>query len=127
MQWYQKTRFNKKRIAATERGKEIVSEFIKLAIERIKIEHPEENYKDSKVVALTSLFLFIKYVINEKVDLLTGKNSEIHLFVKFSDGDTLYTHNLLTDKAYTEYRKKEETHIKRMYEVIKAVEDEGDK
>jgi len=58
------------------------------------------NFDDLSTRFTVVVFYFIKYLLAEEVDLNRGKNSAIYVYSEMSDGQRLFTHNLLTDKKY---------------------------
>jgi hypothetical protein len=106
---YNRQRKLPERIKATNEGKEIVKHFIEETKERLKIEHPDKA-NDLSSIMLSTIFYFTKYLIGELVDEKTGKNSLVFVYGEMSDGQRLYTHNLLVDnkKDYKLYVKNKE-------------------
>lgn len=96
-----------KRIEATDDGKEIVKYFIGTCKERLKIEHPD-RINDLASIMLSTTSYFMKYLVGELVDEKTGKNSFVYTYGEMSDGQRLYTHNLLSDKDFRLYVKSKE-------------------
>jgi hypothetical protein len=94
---YNETRKNPTRIINTVKGKKLVEDFTDTVINRSKIEHPNYDWNKKGNIIITVLFLFIKYLINYEFDLLSGSNSSVYLFVELSNGEKLFTHNILED------------------------------
>jgi hypothetical protein len=92
---------------ATDEGKRIVKDFIKTVKDRLLIEHLESR-DDLSSILLSTVFYFMKYLIGELIDEKTGKNSLIFVYGEMSDGQRIFTHNILTDKENTAYIKNKE-------------------
>jgi len=99
LKWYNVTRKNPIRIKATDEGKELIRSFTRTIIERGKVEHPETDYNNKNNVIISVVFFFIKYLIEYMIDLKTDKNSAIYVIAEMSNGETLFTHNLLNEKS----------------------------
>jgi hypothetical protein len=108
-EWYEESQKIPERIEGATKGKMWVTEFMEWCALRHHVEHPDdvERYETDGLYRYSdTMELFQKYMVEQMVDLGTGRKSMVVCYVEASNGETYLWHNLLGPTAYRVLRER---------------------